>query len=128
MLKLEKASKNREIFIRLRSKKTFLDSTFQRALLIALGLHLFAALLFQISPFKLSNESLLPPIVVEADLSGVNEENDGGISAHIDPEERHHSSLLIPLSILPEAPPLSKLVLLNELKIFDKTLDRKSVV
>lgn len=82
MLKLEKVSKTLEVSITLRKKETVFNSTFLKALALALGLHLLAAILFQVSPFILrGSQIVLPPTIVDADLS------DGFVIAHADSEE-----------------------------------------
>lgn len=73
MLRLEKG--RQEIHVRLRDRPRHLDRAFLIALGIALTLHATAALLFYIKPFILSNDAVLSPIVVEAELPQAEEGN-----------------------------------------------------
>ena len=122
MLKLEKASKNHDIYIRMRYRERFYNSSLKKALYIALSLHLFAGLLFHISPFKLFSERILPPIVVEADLSESIEESENGTLAHLEGEETPLRALLTPKSSSPKLPALPKLILLSKLEIFNQEI------
>jgi|LakMenEpi03Aug12_release.lakeMendotaPanAssembly.Ray.scaffolds.fasta_scaffold13900_6 hypothetical protein len=70
MLKLEKIAKTNEIGIVLQHKEAFFSSSLLKAFILALGLHLLAALFFQVHPLKvIGSQMILPPILVEADLS-----------------------------------------------------------
>jgi hypothetical protein len=67
MLKLEKNS-NQEITFKIRDKEKIFNRTFMNAFFLAMGLHLFAIIIFQVKPFGLANSDLiLPTISVETD-------------------------------------------------------------
>lgn len=69
MLKLEKIGKTRELNVLLRSRPTLLTVPFLLALSYAIGIHVAALLLFQISPFKIGYQTtLFLPVSVAIDL------------------------------------------------------------
>lgn len=114
MLKLEKKSRDREIHIHMRAKQGFWNPTFRTALCIAVGLHLFAVILFHVSPFKLTNERILPPTAVEADIADQAEESEQMIVTQLDQDETKSTFTLNPRSTAPEVPKLPKSTFLRE--------------
>lgn len=69
MLRLEKVSRNREIHISLRAKEHRFNRSFIIALCLAISLHLSAAFIFHIGPFKIFDGGLiLPPAMVTAEI------------------------------------------------------------
>lgn len=69
MLKLEKVAKTRELNVILRDKPSLLNQTFLLALGYALLCHIFAVVIFQISPFKIGYEaSIIAPVHVASDF------------------------------------------------------------
>lgn len=70
MLKLEKSAKADEITIVLRQRDRFFNAALVKAFSIALGLHLLAALLFEVQVFKIiGSQTIFPPMMVDADLA-----------------------------------------------------------
>lgn len=70
MLKLEKVAKTLEISITLRKRERLFNRALLQAFAFAAALHLVGLLLFHVSPFKITgNQGLIPPIVVDADIS-----------------------------------------------------------
>lgn len=67
MLKIEKTSRNLEVFIRLKNRR--FNRTFFKALACALFIHLLGLILFTVNPFNLGKERILAPTLVEADLN-----------------------------------------------------------
>lgn len=87
MLKLEKIAKTLEISITLRERERFLNKTFVQALMIALGLHLLAGVLFNVHFIKITgSQSTFPPAFVEADLSTL---IDNSVIAVAEEDETH---------------------------------------
>lgn len=76
MLKLEKDEISREIAIRLKPRDRFLNRPFIAALAMALALHFVPFMLIKIAGIRLDfPDLLLPPIVVDADPKGIEEQN-----------------------------------------------------
>ncbi|MBA3958185.1 MAG: hypothetical protein H0X51_07320 [Parachlamydiaceae bacterium] len=103
MLKLVR-SRNREISIRLKNKAVFFNKPFLIALSAALSLHLLALLLFHIHPFFISSDRILPPIMVEADLSELLMDGDQGTLAQVKKDEVPGRHALTPPKSHPEIP------------------------
>lgn len=103
MLKLQK-NRNREINVTLRNRERFWTRTFIYALSIALGLHLFAVLIFQIHSYFHTDENIFPPIVVQADMFS---ESDNGILANVEDLDTQYNFLKAPIASSPQLPYLS---------------------
>lgn len=61
MLKLEKKSRSSNVTIRLRAQESFFEPILLKSLACALLIHIFAYVLFQITPFHFSSEYTFPP-------------------------------------------------------------------
>lgn len=103
MLRLQK-TRQRDISISLRDKERRLNRTFLCAFAIALGMHLFAILIFQIHAFIAQGDIVLPPTLVETDYIGLAEDSDNGVLAYIDYEGRQRTYTLAPKPSSPEIP------------------------
>lgn len=104
MLKLEKISKSVEIGITLRQRETFFTRNLLQAFTIAVGLHVVAALCFQVHLFKiLGNQSVFPPIFVDADISL---QSEGQVMAQIDQREAFPLAIKEPSRSSLKLPPL----------------------
>lgn len=70
MLRIEKGTRHNPIVLTFRDKPLVFSLEFVQAFGIALGIHLFALILFHISPFKVRNpEITLPPSLVHIELT-----------------------------------------------------------
>src|ERR1700728_1492531 len=84
MLKLEKIAKTLEISITLRKNERLFSKSFLQALLMAVGLHLFAGIFFNVRLSKVpENQEIFLPALVESDLSSA----DQSVIAQLDLEE-----------------------------------------
>jgi hypothetical protein len=102
MLKLEKIAKTLEISITLREREHFLNKTFVQALIIAIGLHLFAGVLFNVRFIKITaSQSIFPPAFVEADLSIL---SDNSVVAVAEEEDNHLKHFIEAKGSKPPAP------------------------
>ena len=103
MLKLEKASSDRQISVIVRDKEYFLTHSFLIAFALAAGFHFLFLLIFHIAPFKIRwSETIFPPIQVEASSFK-------DFAVMIDAEPAAHASSGLPQAkpsspILPEHP------------------------
>lgn len=79
MLRLEK-KRHHEITVFLRDKERVFNRTFLYAFGIALGMHLFAVLIFHIHPFISLGDRILPPTMVEIDSNGMEDLNSGALA------------------------------------------------
>ncbi len=94
MLKLEKVAKTRELSVILRDKPALMSRSFLVALCYALFCHLFALLLFQISPFKISYEaSIISPVLVASEFFSDPHQQ---ISVHYDENSIVPDYLIVP--------------------------------
>lgn len=85
MLKLEKIAKTLEISITLRQRERIWSKAFVQALIIAIGLHIFAGLLFNVRLAKImGSQTVFAPILVESDLSTL---PDNSVIAQLDTDE-----------------------------------------
>ena len=85
MLKLEKVAKTLEISIALRQRDSFFSAPLLQAFGIAIALHIFAGVLFQVSPFRISgSQTIFPPVLVDAELIS---EGESAVVAQVDAEE-----------------------------------------
>lgn len=114
MLKLEKKSRDREVHIHMRAKQCVWSPTLKQAFGIALGMHFFAFVLFHVSPFRLSYESILPPTSVEAEIAEMNDESDQLIVSQIDGDENKTHFTLNLSSTVPDIPSLPKVTFLQD--------------
>ncbi len=118
MLKLQKASSDRQISIIIRDKEYFFTHSFLIAFALAAGFHLLFLLIFHIAPFKIRwSETLFPPVQVEASF------NDAGVVIAVTPPLPIASGLppaRPSLPILPEQPTLLALRPMEYLKENDK--------
>lgn len=103
MLKLQKKGKQ-EIQVFLRKRESLWSRSFICALSIALGLHIFAILIFQIHAYFNPNDSILPPIIVQADIGNFLTEE---IIASLEEQEIQYSFLIPAEASLPQFPSLS---------------------
>jgi hypothetical protein len=70
MLKLEKIAKSLELSITLRERDRFFNHAFIKAFMIAIGLHLFTGLLFNVRLIKITgSRSVSLPALVDIDMS-----------------------------------------------------------
>jgi len=70
MLRIEKGTRQNPIVLTFRDRPIVFSLEFIQAFGIALGIHLFALILFHISPFKVRNsEIILPPSLVHIELT-----------------------------------------------------------
>lgn len=83
MLKLERASKSGEINVRLRTRERFFNPVFCLALGLAVSLHLFAIIIFHISPFKIESQWIFPSVKVNSEL-GLQPDSDTFILAQME--------------------------------------------
>lgn len=97
MLKLEIA-RDRNIRISVRDKGPPISGSFLIALAIALGLHLFALVLFRIAPFFITSDRVLQPTAIEADLTQMFDESENGVIAYASEEKSQRHSLRPPVS------------------------------
>lgn len=108
MLKLEKIAKTLEISITLRQRESLFNKTFIQALMIAIGLHLFAGILFNVRFIKIAgSQTVIPPAFVEADLTAP---SDNSIVAIAEEEENHPKHFIEAKGSKPQLPaiPLSE--------------------
>lgn len=98
MLKLQRNRKEISIFVH--GKDSSFNRLFFFALSVAVGLHLFAFMLFQIHSFFAAGDTILRPSMVEVDLNGLSLED--GITAYV--EESSPIYLLTPLLSQPQLP------------------------
>lgn len=102
MLKLEKIARTRDINVCLRDKPVFLNKTFFVALGYALGFHLSALLLIQISAFKVGyQESIFLPAFVATDFKDAIDIR----GLQIDSEDQIPFFFLPPAAALPDMMP-----------------------
>jgi hypothetical protein len=66
MLKLEKRSREGLINVIIRDKESLLTKPFLQALAIAVCIHLALILLFHVTPFKITSDTVLPPTAAQA--------------------------------------------------------------
>jgi hypothetical protein len=114
MLKLEK-QKYRDISVTMRDKKSCINRSFLYALAIAIGMHLFAVLIFHIHSILVS-DVILPPTLVEIDTNGIFDENDPAVLALADPDGRLQRHVLAPMPSLPQLPTVESPQIARELE------------
>lgn len=101
MLKLEKRGCDNQIYISLKSKEKLFNRQVCLAVAVALGLHLFGFLLFQVTPFKINaSAAILPPVLVDAEIS----EQKNIVLANAEENPRSSSYFLEPTPSLPPLP------------------------
>lgn len=106
MLKLEKA-RNQEVTVTFRKRERLFSSTFLYALSMALGLHLFAALIFQIHTYLHTNDKVFSPVTVEIDRAGLASDGNNGAVASIDESYSSSNDELAPKASSPTLSMLS---------------------
>jgi len=112
MLKIEKINRHHEYSIELRKREGFFNRTFLIALLFAFFLHASAILIFHIGPFKILNNTFIPPAFVETDML----ETDQHVIAKIDGERKLLRFPFAPRTSSPELPPMPKLTMMRHLE------------
>lgn len=115
MLKIEKINRHHEYSIELRKREGFFNQTFLVSLLAAFLLHFFALVIFHVGPFKIMNNTYLPPAFVETDMI----EPDQQIVAKIDGERKLLRFPFAPKRsepTLPSMPKLSKMKYLENIQ------------
>jgi hypothetical protein len=115
MLKIEKKARTREIQISLRDREKLFNPNFRNAFLIALALHLFGIVFFNIVPLKIAEGKILPPSAVEAELAST-ESPESLILAQIEGEKRDPRYQLAPKGSSPELPALAKFSFLHKME------------
>lgn len=118
MLKLEKSRKNSDINICLRQPKRLLDRYFLSALAGAIGLHLFAAILFHVRLFSFGQiETLLPTTRAHAHyIKGSTDDHDAIVMAQINMQGRLTPAHLSPTLSTPDYQTLSAPTILKPIE------------
>lgn len=71
MLKLERRGKSPDISVRLREREPFFNGLLWKALLIAVGIHVGAILVFHVRPFIIQSTFIYLPVQVQSDRPNV---------------------------------------------------------
>lgn len=118
MLGLKKSPKNNEIHLQLKPKQRFFDQSLRLAFMIALALHLGAALLFHVRLFSNRQiETILPPTNTLAHfIKSSADENEAIVTSRIDTEGRLTAAQLIPPASNPELLSFESPKLIKELQ------------
>ena len=104
MLKLEKIAKSLEISIFLKKRDSFFSASLLKAFGIAIALHLFAGLVFTVSPFRIiGSQSIFPPVLVDTELTTIAE---NVVVAQVDTEEISPRYIKEPRQAALHMPPL----------------------
>lgn len=109
MLKIEKINRASDIVIEFRKRDIFFNEALLKALSIAFILHSTAFLIFHIGPFKLVNNGILPPSIVEIDVI----DTDFQVTANIQDKRKLSRIPFAPKVSLPTIPSISKLGLID---------------
>lgn len=106
MLKLEKA-KHRDVCITMRNKERWFNSTLLYALGIACGIHFLGVIIVHIHPFISHGDKILPPTLVEAEMSNQLEDDDWNVLAYLDTKHKASRYLFAPIASEPKLPSMS---------------------
>lgn len=115
MLKLEK-NRNKDVNVTFRTRDKLFNRTFIYAMSLAVGMHLLAALIFQIHAFLNPDAGITPPIMVHADLSNSLNDGENRILANLDENDNRLKYLSPPPQSTPDIPQLSVRVEENQIE------------